>query len=178
MQVRSFFNNTKEIVTFVCAVRIGVLEAAVLACKCSPRRQISPQVRIGVLEAAVFSMFDSLGTFAYGVPNILATPAMFYGSNLYGQGRYHLAKHARAHHGASPFPTGTARDGTATFRACSSSTRRWPSPLRPSSSSSGFLRSPPQPPSFSPTACRCVCVHAECMLSACRVHAECMLRAR
>eukprot|EP00900_Chrysochromulina_parva_P001200 jgi/Chrpa1/11080/Chrysochromulina_OHIO_Genome00011574-RA len=62
--VRSFFNNTKEIVTFVCAVRIGVL------------------------EAAVFSMFDSLGTFAYGVPNILATPAMFYGSNLYGQGRY------------------------------------------------------------------------------------------
>jgi Na+-driven multidrug efflux pump len=64
MQVRSFFNNTKEIVTFVCAVRIGVL------------------------EAAVFSMFDSLGTFAYGVPNILATPAMFYGSNLYGQGRY------------------------------------------------------------------------------------------
>ena len=88
MQVRSFFNNTKEIVTFVCAVRIGVLEAAVLACKCSPRRQISPQVRIGVLEAAVFSMFDSLGTFAYGVPNILATPAMFYGSNLYGQGRY------------------------------------------------------------------------------------------
>jgi len=62
--LRSILNNSKEVVTFACAAKIGIT------------------------EAAVWSMFESLGDLAYGVPNLCATPAMFFGAHLLGEGRH------------------------------------------------------------------------------------------